>query len=105
MAAELSGEGLHGLQPRLHHPRAQAFEPRFGLGPVRAGVVDVLEGLAHPAGPGGLEPMPPQAALDLQLEFGQVRLVPGPQVLRPFSAGRSPGPPPCAPCRRLCWRA
>lgn len=41
MAAELSGEGLHGLQPRLHHPRAQAFEPRFGLGPVRAGVVDV----------------------------------------------------------------
>ena len=84
MAAELAGQRLHRLQPRMHHPRAQGFEPRLGLDPVGAGVVDVLEGLAHLAGARGSEPLFPQVALGLQLGFRQVRLVAQPQVLRPF---------------------
>ena len=68
----------------MHHPRAQGPEPGLGLRAAGAVGVDVLQGLAHPAGPGGLEPLFLQAALGLQLEFGQAGLVPGPQVFRAF---------------------
>ena len=68
------------------------FETVLGLDPVGAGVVDVLEGLAHPVGARGLEPLPLQAALGLKLEFGQVRLVFEPQVLRPFQQAVLPAP-------------
>ena len=68
------------------------FETVLGLDPVGAGVVDALEGLAHPVGARGLEPLPLQAALGLKLEFGQVRLVFEPQVLRPFQQAVLPAP-------------
>lgn len=68
------------------------FETVLGLDPVGAGVVDVLEGLAHPVGARGLEPLPLQAALGLKLEFGQARLVFEPQVLRPFQQAVLPAP-------------
>lgn len=80
--AELSGEGLHRFQPGTHHPRAQRLEPRLRLHPAGAVGVDVLQGLAHPARPCGLQPLFRQIALDLQLRIRQARLVPEPHVLR-----------------------
>ena len=71
--AQLPGQGFHGFRPRMHHPRAQGLETRPGLDPVGAVGVDVLQGLAHPAGPGGPGPPPLQAAFGLQLQFRQVR--------------------------------
>ena len=82
VAAELSGQGLHGLQARTRHPQAQRLEPGLRLRAAGAVGVDVLEGLAHPARPGGLRPPPRQIALDLQLRAREVRLVPEPQVFR-----------------------
>ena len=82
VAAELAGQRLHRLQPRMHHPRAQRLEPGLRLRAAGAVGVDVLEGLAHPARPGGLRPPPRQIALDLQLRAREVRLVPEPQVFR-----------------------
>ena len=82
MPAELSGEGLHRFQPGMHHPRAQRLEPRLCLHPAGAVGVDVLQGLAHPARPCGLQPLFCKVALDLQLRIRQARLVPEPHVLR-----------------------
>ncbi len=44
--------------------------------------MDVLQGLAHPARPCGLQPLSRKLALDLQLRIRQARLVPEPHVLR-----------------------
>lgn len=53
------------------------------LGRRAAGLVDVLQGLAHPAR-SGLQPLLHEAAFDLQLQFAQPGFVPEPQVLRPL---------------------
>lgn len=52
--------------------------------------MDVLEGLSHLACARSLESLFLQAALGLQLEFDQVRLVPRPQALRPFQQAVPP---------------
>ena len=53
--------------------------------PRRAAVhADALQDLAHPARAGGLQPLPREAALGLQPQVGEGRLVPEPQVLRPL---------------------
>ena len=91
MPAELSGEGLHRFQPRMHHPRAQCLEPGLRLHAAGATGVDVLQAFAHPARPGGLRPPLRQIALDLQLRVREVGLVPRPQVLRAFDQRVLPG--------------
>ena len=96
VASDHAGEVLHRLEPRVHHPRAQAMQahPRLGRGAaVRA---DALRDLAHPAGAAGPQPSPRQAAPGLHLQFGQAFPVPEPQVLGPFeqrvgAAFRLPG--------------
>ena len=89
--AELSGEGLHRFQPRMHHPRAQCLEPGLRLRAVDAVGVDVLQSFAHPARPGGLRPPLRRIAPDLRLRVREVGLVPGPQVLRAFERRALPG--------------
>ena len=65
------------------------------LGRRAAGLVDVLQGLAHPAGPAGLQPLFHESVFGLRLQFAQPGLVPGPQILRPLQqpVGASPGLP------------
>lgn len=89
--AELSGEGLHRFQPRMHHPRAQCLGPGLRLRAVGAVGVDVLQAFAHPARPGGLRPPLRRIALDLRLRVREVGLVPGLQVLRAFEQRALPG--------------
>lgn len=84
VAAYLAGELFHGFESGARHPRAQTLEGRLGLGSIGAGVVDVLEGLAHLTGASGFQSSPLQAALGFQLQAGQVRFVPQPQVLGPL---------------------
>ena len=84
VAAYLAGELFHGFESGARHPRAQTLEGRLGLGSIGAGVVDVLEGLAHLTGASGFQSLPLQAALGFQLQAGQVRFVPQPQVLGPL---------------------
>ena len=84
VAAYLAGELFHGFESGARHPRAQTLEGRLGLGSIGAGVVDVLEGLAHLTGASGFQSSPLQAALGFQLQGGQVRFVPQPQVLGPL---------------------
>ena len=84
VASDHAGEVLHRLEPRVHHPRAQAMQPHPRLGRGAAVRADVLQDLAHPAGAAGLQPLPRQVALGLHLQFGQAFLVPEPQVLGPF---------------------
>lgn len=96
VASDHAGEVLHGLEPRVHHPRAQAMQAHPCLGRGAAVRVDVLQDLAHPAGAAGLQPLPRQVALGLHLQFGQAFLVAQPQVLGPFeqrvgAAFRLPG--------------
>lgn len=80
--AQLPGEGLHGFQPRMHHPRAQRPEPGLRLHAAGAAGIDVLQAFAHSARPGGLQPLFRQVPLDLQLRIRQACLVPEPHVLR-----------------------
>lgn len=84
VAAYLAGELFHGFESGARHPRAQTLEGRLGLGSIGAGVVDVLAGLAHLTGASGFQSLPLQAALGFQLQAGQVRFVPQPQVLGPL---------------------
>ena len=71
VTAGLSGQGLHGIQTGVHHPRAQRPEPRLGPDSVGAVGADVLQGLTYPADPSGPGPTSPQAVLCLQLKFDQ----------------------------------
>lgn len=87
-----AGEGFHGFRTGVHHPRAPCPEPGSGLHPARAGGVDVLEGLAHPAGASGLDPLFLQVMPGLQLEPGQALLVAQPRVFRAPEQGVAPGP-------------
>ena len=50
------------------------------LGRRATGLVDVLQGLAHPAGPAGLQPLFHKSVFGLQLQFAQPGLVPGPDT-------------------------
>ena len=84
VASDHAGEVLHRLEPRVHHPRAQAMQPHPRLGRGAAVRADVLRDLAHPAGAAGPQPSPRQAAPGLHLQFGQAFPVPEPQVLGPF---------------------
>ena len=91
MPSELSGEGLHRFQPRMHHPRTQCLDTGLRLRAVDAVGVDALQAFAHPARPGSLRPPLRQIALDLQMRVREVGLVPGPQVLRAFERRVLPG--------------
>ena len=96
VASDHAGEVLHGLEPRVHHPRARAMQAHPCLGRGAAVRADVLRDLAHPAGAAGLQPLPRQVALGLHLQFGQAFPVPEPQALGPFgqrvgAAFRLPG--------------
>lgn len=89
--AELSGEGLHRFQPRMHHPRAQCLGPGLRLRAAGTVGVDVLQAFAHPTRLGGLRPLFRQIAPDLQLRVREVGLVPRPQALRAFEQRTLPG--------------
>ena len=71
------------------------MQARPRLGRRATGLVDVLQGLAHLAGPAGLQPLFHESVFGLRLRFAQPGLVPGPQILRPLQqpVGASPGLP------------
>lgn len=75
MPSELSGEGLHRFQPRMHHPRTQYLDTGLRLRAVDAVGVDALQAFAHPARPGSLRPPLRQIALDLQPRVREVGCV------------------------------